>query len=76
MTCPRLRWAKWPWQWKLPAYVLGIPRAAVLLIALLAVINGIVWAATGIVLRMTTTLGSLDHLRDIKENGHTDFGAY
>ncbi|KAL2270514.1 hypothetical protein VTJ83DRAFT_2698 [Remersonia thermophila] len=50
------QWAKWPRRWRLPAYMLGVPRAAVLLIALLMVVNGVVWAAAGILLHYNPKL--------------------
>ncbi len=60
MPLPRL---KWPSQWRLPRYLSGIPLPALRLIALLVLINGIVWAAAGILLRgcpCTTTTEARD----------------
>ena len=48
MPLPR---PKWPSQWRLPRYLTAIPLPALRLIGLLVLINGIVWAAAGILLR-------------------------
>ncbi len=53
----------WPSQWRLPRYLSGIPLPALRLIGLLVLVNGIVWAAAGILLRgcpCTTTCEARD----------------
>jgi high-affinity nickel-transport protein len=40
-----------PSQWRLPRYLSAVPLPALRLIGLLVLINGIVWAAAGVLLR-------------------------
>ncbi len=48
LRLPRPAWAS---QWRLPRYLSAIPLPALRLISLLVLINGIVWAAAGVLLR-------------------------
>jgi hypothetical protein len=45
---------KWPSRWRLPRYLRAIPLPALRLIGLLVLVNAIVWAAAGILLRKLT----------------------
>jgi hypothetical protein len=49
----RLPHPKWPSRWLVPRYISAIPLPAAQLIGLLILVNGLVWVAAGILLRMT-----------------------
>lgn len=53
---------KWPAHWRRPGFLAAIPLPALQLIGLLVLVNAVVWAAAGILLRASlapvlTTLG-------------------
>jgi hypothetical protein len=50
---------KWPSQWRVPRYISGIPLPALRLIGLLVLINALVWAVAGVLLRKTAAATSL-----------------
>jgi hypothetical protein len=49
----RIPHLKWPSRWPIPRYISAIPLPAAQLIGLLILVNGLVWVAAGILLRMT-----------------------